>query len=258
MDKIYNSETLSKFNPTGEVIVALFLIGILIIFAIIVGILAKKADYKKRPKGILLLVEWAVEKLDAFTADTMGSGFENFGGILLGIIPFLFLSFIIGITGLPTPMNNLAVPLSLALVTFFFIHFTAARYNKIRYFKRYIEPIPVFLPINLVSMWAPLVSMTLRMFGNAIVGWVLMSLVNWSLESASAALFSFMGSTGASTIFLVPIVTPVLHAYFDVFSGFIQTMVFVFLTALFVAQEKPEDIDEVELASRKEVNAWQM
>lgn len=254
MDKIYNQETLSRFNPTGEVIIALILIGVLIILAIVVGILAKKADYKKRPKGLLLLAEWGVEKLDAFVSDTMGSGFENFGGVLLGIIPFLFLSFIIGITGLPTPMNNMAVPLSLALVTFFFIHFTAARYNKIRYFKRFIDPIPVFLPINLVSMWAPLISMTLRMFGNAVVGWVLLSLVNWSLESASSAIFAFMNS-GANQIFLVPLVTPVLHAYFDVFSGFIQTMVFVFLTVLFIAQEKPEDIEEASIASRKEVNA---
>lgn len=254
MDKIYSSESLSKFSPTGEVIVTLILIGILIILAIIVGILAKKADFKKRPKGLLLLVEWGVEKLDAFVEDTMGRGFENFGGVLLGIIPFLFLSMVIGITGLPTPMNNMAVPLSLALVTFFFIHFTAARYNKIRYFKRFIEPIPVFLPINLVSMWAPLISMTLRMFGNAVVGWVLISLVNWSLESASSAIFAFMNS-GASQIFLVPLVTPVLHAYFDVFSGFIQTMVFVFLTVLFIAQEKPEDInEEAIIASRKEVN----
>lgn len=254
MDKIYNSETLSKFNPTGEVIIALILISVLIILAIIVGILAKRADFKKRPKGLLLLVEWAVEKLDAFVLDTMGEGFDNFGGVLLGIIPFLFLSFIIGITGLPTPMNNMAVPLSLALVTFFFIHFTAARYNKIHYFKRFIDPIPVFLPINLVSMWAPLISMTLRMFGNAVVGWVLLSLVNWSLESASTAIFSFI-SGGASQIFLVPILTPLLHAYFDLFSGFVQTMVFVFLTALFIAQEKPDDIEqEASIASRKEVN----
>lgn len=254
MDKIYNEESLKSFNPTGEVIVALIIIGVLIVFAIIVGILAKRADYKKRPKGPLLLVEWAVEKLDAFVLDTMGSGFDNFGGVLLGIIPFLFLSFIIGITGLPTPMNNMAVPLSLSLVTFFFIHFTAARYNKLKYFKRFIDPIPVFLPINLVSMWAPLISMTLRMFGNAVVGWVLISLVNWGLGSASSAIFSFVGG-GASTIFISPIVTPVLHAYFDVFSSFIQTMVFVFLTVLFIAQEKPEDIEEEAIfASRKEVN----
>ena len=252
MEKYSDPTIWQKFNPTGEIIVALIIIGILIVLAIIVGILAKKADPLKRPKGLLKLVEWAVEKLDAFTADVMGPGFENFGGLLLGIIPFLFLSFTIGITGLPTPMNSLAVPLTLSLVTFCLIHFTAMRYNKLKYFKRYVEPFPFFLPINLLSMWAPLLSMTLRMFGNAIVGWVLLGLLNSGLEQLSAAIFAF-APAGANSIFLVPILTPLLHAYFDLFSGFVQTMVFVFLTCLFIAQERPEEIEtEVAMASRKE------
>ena len=239
--------------PSGEIIVALFVIAILIILAIIVGILAKRADPLKRPKGLLKVVEWCVEKLDAFVLDVMGPGFENFGGLLLAIIPFLFLSFTIGIMGLPSPINNLAVPLTLALVTFALIHFTAMRYNKIKYFKRFVDPLPVFLPINLLSMWAPLISMTLRMFGNGVVGWVLITIVNNALESLSTAIFGGVIAGGGAGVFLVPIVTPVLHAYFDLFSGFVQTMVFVFLTCLFVAQERPDEIEtEVVMASRKE------
>jgi len=253
MDKYSDPNTFKSFNPSGEIIIALAVALFLIILAIIVGILAKKADPLKRPKGLLKIAEWAVEKLDAFATDTMGPGFDNFGGILLGIIPFMFICFTIGITGLPTPMNNLAVPLSLALVTFILIHYTSVRYTKWHYFKRFVDPIPVFLPMNLMSMWAPLLSMTLRMFGNAIVGWVLISLINASLESVSTALFSFMGS-GVSSIWFVPIVTPVLHAYFDLFSGFVQTMVFVYLTALFIAQERPEDLEAGTVnVSRKEV-----
>ena len=242
MDKYSNPEIFKSFNPSGEIILALAVIFVLIVLAIIVGILAKRADPLKRPKGLLMLVEWAVEKLDAFTLETMGPGFENFGGLFLAIIPFMFISFTLGITGLPTPMNNLAVPLSLALVTFILIHVTSVRYTKWHYFKRFVDPIPVFLPMNLLSMWAPLLSMTLRMFGNAVVGWILISLINASLESVSTLLFGFMGS-GAGSIWFVPIVTPVLHAYFDLFSGFVQTLVFVYLTALFIAQEKPEDIE---------------
>jgi len=258
MDKYKDPKTWTTFNPSGEIIIALIVVGILIVLAITIGILANRADPLKRPKGLLKVVEWVVEKLDAFVADVMGPGFENFGGILLGIIPFLFIAFTIGITGLPTPMNSLAVPLSLALVTFGLIHFTAMRYNKIKYFKRYVEPFPVFLPINLLSMWAPLLSMTLRMFGNAIVGWVLMGLLNSGLEQLSAQIFTFIPA-GANQIFLVPVLTPVLHAYFDLFSGFVQTMVFVFLTCLFVAQERPDDIEtEVIMASRKEATRWQI
>lgn len=245
-------ERMTEFNPSGETIVFLGICLLLIILFIVIGILAKKADPLKRPKGPLLIAEMCVEKLDNFVDETMGPGFNNFGGLLLGIIPTLFLSFTIGIVGLPTPMTNLAVPLTFALVTFILIHVTSVRYTKFAYFKRFVDPIPLFLPMNLLSMWAPLLSMTLRMFGNAIVGWILLGLLNSSLESLSASLFSFIDS-GANQLFFVPIATPLLHAYFDLFSGFIQTMVFVFLTALFIAQERPEDIEgETEMVSRKE------
>ena len=45
-----------------------------------------------------------------------------------------------------------------------------------------------------------------------------------------------------------PIVAPVLHAYFDVFSAVIQTMVFVYLTAFFISGEEPDEIEENALA----------
>ena len=43
-------------------------------------------------------------------------------------------------------------------------------------------------------------------------------------------------------IFLSPIPTAILHAYFDLFSGLIQTVVFIFLTTIFVGQEIPEEL----------------
>lgn len=245
-----------KFAPNLETLVCIGLCLVLSILLIIVGIVARHADPTKRPKGLLLVADWAVEKLDGFASENMGPGFENFGGILLGIILFLFSNFIIGIMGLPTPMAYLPVPLSLGLVTFLMIHFTSIRFTGFKYFKRYVDPFPFFLPINLLSMWAPLLSLTLRLFGNALVGWVLLTLVNWGLGNASNALFGMGGYGTLGEVFLVPIGTPLLHAYFDGFSSFIQTLVFVFLTTLFVAQEKP-DLDpeeEVALTSRKEAN----
>lgn len=240
------------FAPNLETIICLAICFVVAVLFIIIGIIAKHADPTKRPKGLLLLAEWGVEKLDSFTMDTMGPGFENFGGILLAIICFLFLNMVIGITGLPTPMAYLPVPLSLGLLTFLMIHGTSIKYSHWGYFKRYVDPFPVFLPINLLSMWAPLLSLTLRLFGNALVGWVLLTLVNWGLENLSAILFS--GAIGSPTdLILVPFGTPLLHAYFDVFSSFVQTLVFVYLTSLFVAQEKPEPEAELAVGSRKEI-----
>ena len=236
----------------GEVISSLIVVVIVIILAIIVGIMAHFADPLKRPKGLLHLAEIGVNYFDNFAKDLAGPAMPNFGGFIMGVAVYLFIAFIFGLTGLPSPVTYMAVPLSLGLTTFILIHVTSIRYTKWKYFKRYIDPIPIFLPINLISMWAPLLSLTLRLFGNAIAGWALLTIVESGLTSLSQQLFAFM-QTEWSGVFLAPVPLALLHAYFDLFSGLIQTIVFISLTAIFIGQEIPEEINEQHI-SRKEAN----
>ena len=238
---MFDTEKLLSFDLPGEVISSLIVMGIIVILAIIVGIWASCQNPLRKPRGLLLLAEIGVKYFDNFSAELVGPAVPNFGGFLMGVAVYLFLSFIFGLTGLPSPVTYMAVPLSLGLTTFLLIHFTSARFTKWRYFKRYVDPIPVFLPINLISMWAPLLSLTLRLFGNAVAGWALLTIVEYALRDLSATIFSAMAS-GWNEIFLAPIPLAFLHAYFDLFSGFIQTFVFILLTTIFIGQEIPEEI----------------
>ena len=219
---------------------SLIVMIIVAILAIVVGVMARRQDPLKRPKGLLLVAEIGVETFDGMVEEYMGPKFKGFGGFVMAIATYLFISFIFGLTGLPSPVSYMAIPLSLALVTFFLIHATAVRYQKWGYFKRYIDPFPVMLPVNLLSMWAPLLSMSLRLFGNAIAGLCIMSLIYGGLGALSSAAFTFIDSAWNS-VFFAPIVTPFLHAYFDLFSGFIQTLVFISLTMIYIGQEVPQE-----------------
>ena len=230
-----------QIDIPGEVISSLIVMLIIVILAIIIAIQAHFQDPLKKPKGLLLIAEIGVEFFDNFVKDLTGSALPNFGGFIMGVATYLFIAFIFGLTGLPSPVTYMAVPLSLGLTTFLLIHLISAKFTKWRYFKRYVEPLPVFLPVNLLSMWAPLLSLTLRLFGNAIAGWALLTIVEFSLRDASAAIFSFVPS-GWNEIFLAPIPLAILHAYFDLFSGLIQTVVFISLTAIFIGQEIPEEL----------------
>ena len=230
-----------KLDIPGEVISSLIVMLIIVILAIIIAIQAHFQDPLKKPKGLLLIAEIGVQFFDNFVKDLTGSALPNFGGFIMGVATYLFIAFIFGLTGLPSPVTYMAVPLSLGLTTFLLIHLISAKFTKWRYFKRYVDPLPVFLPVNLLSMWAPLLSLTLRLFGNAIAGWALLTIVEFSLRDASAAIFSFVPS-GWNEIFLAPIPLAVLHAYFDLFSGLIQTVVFISLTAIFIGQEIPEEL----------------
>ena len=228
-----------KFDIPGEVISSLIVMLIIIILAIYIGIRAHFQDPLKKPKGLLHITEIGVSYFDNFVKDLTGSALPNFGGFIMGVACYLFLAFIFGLTGLPSPVTYMAVPLSLGLTTFLLIHLISARYTKFAYFKRYVEPMPVFLPVNLLSMWAPLLSLTLRLFGNAVAGWALLTIVEVSLRDLSASIFSFVPA-GWNEVFLAPIPLALLHAYFDLFSGLIQTVVFISLTAIFIGQEIPE------------------
>ena len=98
----------------------------------------------------------------------------------------------------------------------------------------------------IITMWAPLLSLTLRLFGNALSGFSIMALVYAALEALSSDIFRpIFGITGGgisgADIIIAPIITPVLHLYFDLFSSFIQTLVFSMLTMIFISQEQVED-----------------
>ena len=239
-----------KLDIPGEVISSLIVMLIIVILAIVIAIQAHFQDPLKKPKGLLLIAEIGVKFFDNFVKDLTGSALPNFGGFIMGVATYLFIAFIFGLTGLPSPVTYMAVPLSLGLTTFLLIHLISAKFTKWGYFKRYIDPLPVFLPVNLLSMWAPLLSLTLRLFGNAIAGWALLTIVEFSLRDASAAIFSFVPS-GWNEIFLAPIPLAILHAYFDLFSGLIQTVVFISLTAIFIGQEIPEELTINTLQERR-------
>ena len=225
----------------GEVISSLIVMLIIVILAITIAIQAHFQDPLKKPKGLLLLAEIGVKFFDNFVKELTGSALPNFGGFIMAVAVYLFIAFIFGLTGLPSPVTYMAVPLSLGLMTFLLIHLISAKFTKWGYFKRYVDPLPLFLPVNLLSMWAPLLSLTLRLFGNAIAGWALLTIVEYALRDASAAIFSFVPA-GWNELFLAPIPLAVLHAYFDLFSGLIQTVVFISLTAIFIGQEIPEEL----------------
>ena len=226
----------------GEVISSLIVMLIIVILAIIIAIQAHFQDPLKKPKGLLLLAEIGVKFFDGFVKELTGNALPNFGGFIMAVAVYLFIAFIFGLTGLPSPVTYMAVPLSLGLTTFLLIHLISAKFTKWGYFKRYVDPLPLFLPVNLLSMWAPLLSLTLRLFGNAIAGWALLTIVEYALRDVSGMLFSFIQSEW-NQVFLAPLPLAILHAYFDLFSGFIQTFVFILLTTIFIGQEIPEDID---------------
>ena len=176
------------------------------------------------PGAFQCICETVVGLLDDMVIGNMGKRGKRYANYIITLFLFILVSNISGVFGLRAPTADYGVTLPLALITFVMIHYNGIRYQKSAYWKGYLDPFFVFLPVNIISEIATPVSMSLRLFANLLSGTIIMAL--WY---AMMPWFMRIGIPSA------------LHVYFDLFSGAIQTYVFCMLTMLFVSQKFPEE-----------------
>lgn len=169
------------------------------------------------PKGFQNIVELIVEMLDNMVKGSLGSNAHKFANYIGSIFIFILISNISGIFGLRPPTADYGVTFPLGVLSFCIIQFNNVKHNKLGAAKSLLEPIPLFLPVNLIGEIAVPISLSLRLFGNVLSGTVMMALVY-----------------GLLPIFLRFGFPAVLHVYFDLFAGAIQTYVFCMLTMTYV------------------------
>ncbi len=261
-----------EWEIEAPVYVSLLLIATLLILCVVVFIVFKvaykKKKYLERPKGFLFFAEWWYQFTNDFVHRTMGRHAEGMTGYFMALFAYLFIGFNISLLGVPSMIDYLGVTVSLSLIMFVMIQVIALRYQKLHYFHRYIEPFVFWLPINLITMWTPLISTCMRMFGNALSGSILTGIAQWALGGFSGKMFGSLRdaailnywpswdinhATVWTDIFLAPIPIGILNIYFSLFSAYVQTTVFTTLSALWMAQERPSDEEiEAKLPSRNE------
>jgi F0F1-type ATP synthase, subunit a len=189
----------------------------------------KSLDPSEKPKGLANAGIILVSMIDSFTAENMGEKFKKSFAPYIGTIAmYILFCNIIGLLGLPAPTANYSITFTLAFLSWVIFEYIAISSGTLKDFiTGFFEPAFPFVILNVIGEVAPLISMSLRLFGNIIVGGILMSLV----YSFTAYLSSFIPVIGGINIF-GPIIAPVLHAYFDVFAGFIQMFIFISLTTI--------------------------
>ena len=196
--------------------VALLLVVLLLtIFAWAAGRTLKRPS--NVPGTFQNVVELAVEKLDQMVDGSMGVSGGKFRNYIGTIFLFILLCNICGIFGLRSPTADYGITLLLGLVTFFLIHFNGVRRHRISHFAGWFQPIWLLFPINVIGDLAVPLSLSLRLFGNVMSGTVMIGL--WY------GLMPWFAKLGIPAF---------LHAYFDLFSGAIQTYVFCMLTMVYI------------------------
>ena len=239
-----HSDIFTLKNFITQTTVTLFTVTlILIILALVIN-----KTMKKRPGRFQVVVEKLVTMLYSLVEDTMGKHNLKFAPY----IGTLFLSSVfctlIGMTQVfRSATADLSVTAAWAIVTTGMVW-----YNNIKNFgfgawlKGFTEPIVVMTPMNIVSEIASPLSMAFRHFGNVAGGSVLTTLIYWALGGASTLVLSWLPEALSSIPILQVGIPAFLSIYFDLFSAFVQALVFSLLTMVYVggACPPPEELPE--------------
>lgn len=193
-------------------IVVLALIGI----AYVVNRVMKKAE--EIPGNVQNVAELVVELLDGIVKGGMGKSAYKFMNYIGTLFIFILISNISGLFGLRPPTADYGVTLPLGLITFTLIHFNKFKHQKVSgVLKGLCDPWPIWAPINIIGDIAVPISLSLRLFANVLSGTVMLALVYGLLS-------------------IIALGWPaILHVYFDLFSGAIQTYVFCMLTMTYIS-----------------------
>ncbi len=184
-------------------------------------------NLEKIPKGVQNMLEVFVDVVYNLVGSTMGEDKIRFAPYIGTLMMYLAFANLAGLLAVRPPTADLNTTLALALMTFFLIHFNGLRSKGLLgYLKGFIEPFPMLLPINILGELATPISLSFRLFGNIVGGMIIMSLIYTALGGALT-----IGGIG----FLQLGIPAVLHVYFDLFSGLLQTFIFAMLSMIFIS-----------------------
>ncbi len=169
-----------------------------------------------------ITVELAVDTLMTFLGSIMGSKekamkyFPLLGSLFFIILISNYSGLLPGFghtPGLQAPTSALSFTAALAIVVFFSTHIQGVRAKGLRYFKHFIDPHPLMLPLNLMEELVKPLSLSLRLYGNI-----------YGEETLVASIFA-----------MAPLFIPLPFMFLGIFFGFIQALVFTLLTATYLA-----------------------
>jgi F-type H+-transporting ATPase subunit a len=121
------------------------------------------------------------------------------------------------IPGFDSPTANINTTLALALVTFTATHYIGIKRHGFAYVKHFMGPMwalaPLMLPIELISHFARVMSLTFRLFGNMVAKHKLLLVL----------------------ALLAPYIAPVPILGLGLLVSFVQALVFALLTMLYLS-----------------------
>ena len=201
----------------SELITMWILMAVLVILSIV-----GTRNMQRIPKGLQNILENGVSALENFFADLMGvKRARKYLPFLMTFFLFILISNYSGLLpmaghlpGLKPPTSNVNVTGTLAVIVALSLFYFGIKEKGMGYFKHFISPVPVLLPINILETFTRPLSLALRLFGNI-----------YGEEMVVAVLLGLM-----------PILLPLPIQVLGVLFGAVQAFVFTLLAAIYIEE----------------------
>ena len=229
----------------SDVYTIILLTIILGIGIVVCGKKIEKLDPLKKPTGLCAAILMGVDAVYNTCKSNCGKNIaRKLAPYILFQWIYIFSANIFSLFGFASPTANLSVTLLLAFITWVLIQIVELKYGGVKaYFHAFIEPIAPMLPMNIIGKFSTMASMSLRLFGNITCGGIMMQLIYSACQQLSNTIAGIFAGSGVQVFnFMAPVIAPLLHAYFDLFSGFVQTLVFVTLTVVLIGNDIPDEV----------------
>ena len=203
---------------------SILLVILLAFFILVMHRKIKRLAPTDHSTGMVMALEVVVDFINNFAKQHFGIHWKFYAPILLTLGLYLTFANTMGLFGVRPPTSSVNVTLGLSTLAFLLIQGTGIVSKGIKgYIKGLFEPLPFMFPLNVIGELAVPVSLGLRLFGNIFSGVIITGLVYAALGNLS------------------PVITPVVHAIFDVFFGLIQMVVFILLVTIFSSNSLASD-----------------
>jgi len=196
---------------TVELLVAACLIAFFVIVRLTLSV--------EKPGPAQHVAEMISEFTGSMAGQIIGHGYEKYQAFVTCIFLFVLSNNLVGlIPGVPAPTTSPVVPLGLAIPTFLYYNYQGFRaQGVIGYLKHFCGPIWwmawLLLPIELVSHFARIMSLTIRLYANM-----------FASDMLTLGFFS-----------LIPLGIPSIFLGLHVFVSVIQAFIFMLLTMIYLS-----------------------
>jgi F-type H+-transporting ATPase subunit a len=193
---------------TTTVVSTTGMVAVLSALAILAG-----RTIREHPSRWQAVAEWGARALEGLLDEVVGDGLKYLPLIATLAVFVLAANLMSALPFVEAPTADVNTPAALAIIVFFSVHFYGIReMGLVGYLRRFTQPIPLLLPINILANLTRTFSLAIRLFGNMVSHQIIVAIL----------------------LLILPLVVPAVLEIFGMFISVLQAYIFTVLTVVYI------------------------